>query len=65
MVGINPKLLTGILVGAAVGSAAALLLAPAKGKQSREVVRTKTTKVAGAVKNRLKKPVSTGVEQEG
>jgi len=57
MVGNNGRssMLVGLLVGAAVGSIAALLLAPTTGKQSRELVRERTGKIAGAVKNRLKK----------
>ena len=57
MVGNNSKssMLVGLLVGAAAGTTAALLLAPRTGKQSRELVRQKTGKIVGAVKNRLKR----------
>ncbi len=48
-------MLVGLLVGAAAGTIAALLLAPTTGKQSRELVRQKTGKIAGAVKTRLKR----------
>ncbi len=49
------SMLVGLLVGAAVGTIAALLLAPTTGKQSRELVRQRTGKIAGAVKTRLKR----------
>ena len=57
MVGNNGRssMLVGLFVGAAAGSIAALLLAPTTGKQSRELVRERTGKIAGAVKNRLRK----------
>ena len=57
MIGNNGRssMLVGLFVGAAAGSIAALLLAPTTGKQSRELVRERTGKIAGAVKNRLKK----------
>ena len=48
-------MLVGLLVGAAAGTIAALLLAPTTGKQSRELVREKTGKIVGAAKNRLKR----------
>ena len=48
-------MLMGLLVGAAVGITGALLLAPTTGKQSRELVRQKTGKIAGACRNRLKR----------
>ncbi len=52
-------------MGAAAGSIAALLLAPTTGKQSRELVRERTGKIAGAVKNRLKKtPVAANNESD-
>ena len=50
----KPYLMVGLLVGAAAGTAVALLLAPTTGKQSRELVRQRTGEIAGAVKNRLK-----------
>ncbi len=57
MVSDNPKssMLVGLFVGAAAGTIAALLLAPTTGKQSRELVRQRTGKIAGAVKTRLKR----------
>ena len=57
MTGNNSRssLVMGLVLGAAVGAAAALLFAPTTGKKSREVVRQKTGKIAGAVKNRLKR----------
>ncbi len=57
MVSDNPKssMLVGLFVGAAAGTIAALLLAPTSGKQSRELVRQRTGKIAGAVKTRLKR----------
>ncbi len=48
-------MLVGLLVGAAAGTIAALLLAPTTGKQSRELVRQKTGKIVDATKNRLKR----------
>ncbi len=51
----NSSMLAGLLVGAAIGTIAALLLAPTTGKQSRELVRQKTGKIVGATKNRLKR----------
>ena len=48
-------MLVGLLLGAAAGTIAALMLAPTTGKQSRELVRQRTGKIAGAVKNRLKR----------
>ena len=48
-------MLVGLLIGAAAGTIAALLLAPTTGKQSRELVRQRTGKIAGAVKTRLKR----------
>ncbi len=54
-------MLVGLLVGVAVGTIAALLLAPTSGKQSRELVRQRTGKIVGAAKNRLKRtPVAAG-----
>jgi len=67
MVDSNGKssMLVGLFVGAAAGSIAALLLAPTTGKQSRELVRKRTGKIAGAVKNRLKKtPVAANNESD-
>ena len=57
MVGNNSKssMVIGLLVGAAAGTTAALLLAPTTGKQSRELVRDKAGKIAGACRNRLKR----------
>ncbi len=57
MVSNNSKssMLVGLLVGAAAGTTAALLLAPTFGKQSRELLRQRTGKIAGAVKTRLKR----------
>ncbi len=57
MVGNNSKssVLVGLLVGAAGGTIAALLLALTTGKQSRELVRQRTGKIAGAAKSRLKR----------
>ncbi len=49
------SILVGLLVGAAAGAIAALLLAPTSGKQSRELVRQRTGKIVGAAKNRLKR----------
>ncbi len=51
----NSAMLVGLLLGAAAGAIAALLLAPTSGKQSRELVRQKTGKIVGATKNRLKR----------
>ena len=51
----NSSMLVGLLVGAAAGIITALLLAPTSGKQSRELVRQRTGKIAGAVKTRLKR----------
>jgi len=51
----NSSMLVGLLVGAAAGTIAALMLAPTTGKQSRELVRQRTGKIAGAVKTRLKR----------
>ena len=61
MVGNNSKssMLIGLLVGAAAGTTAALLLAPTTGKQSRELVREKAGKIAGTVRNRLKRTPAT------
>ncbi len=54
-------MLVGLLVGAVAGTIAALLLAPTTGKQSRELVRQRTGKVAGAAKNRFKRaPAAAG-----
>ena len=67
MVGNNGRssMLVGLFVGAAAGSIAALLLAPTTGKQSRELLRERTGKIAGAVKNRLKKtPVAANNESD-
>ena len=57
MVGNNSKssMVVGLLVGAAAGITGALLLAPTTGKQSRELVRQKTGKIACACRNRLKR----------
>jgi len=51
----NSSMLVGLLVGAAGGTIAALLLAPTSGRQSRELVWQRTGKIAGAVKTRLKR----------
>lgn len=51
----NSSMLIGFLVGAAVGTIAALMLAPTTGRQSRELVRQRTGKIVGAAKNRLKR----------
>ena len=51
----NSSMLVGLLVGAAVGTIAALLLAPTTGKQSRELVRERTGKIVNAAKSRLKR----------
>ena len=51
---VRSSLLVGLLVGAAAGSAAALLLAPASGKQSRELVRRRSGELIGAVRDRFK-----------
>ncbi len=67
MVGNNGRssMLVGIFVGVAAGAIAALLLAPTTGRQSRELVRQRTGKIAGAVKNRLKKtPVAANNESD-
>ncbi len=48
-------MLVGLLVGAAVGTIAALMLAPTTGKQSRELVRERTGKIVNAAKSRLKR----------
>ena len=57
MQGNNSKstMLVGLLVGAAAGTIAALMLAPTSGRQSRELVRQKTGKIVGAAKNRLQR----------
>ena len=57
MVGNNSKstLVVGLLVGAATGTAAALLMAPTTGKHSRELLRQKTSQIAGTCRNRLKR----------
>ncbi len=58
-------ILVGLFLGAAAGSIVALLLAPTTGKQSRELMRQRTGKIAGAVKNRLKKtPVAANNESD-
>ena len=56
MVGSNSRssLFVGLLVGAAAGLVAALLLAPASGKQSRELVRRRGGELIGAVRDRFK-----------
>ncbi len=67
MIGTNSgsSLVIGLVLGAAVGAAAALLLAPTTGKQSRELVRQRTSKIAGAVKSRLKRtPLAMSAEPE-
>ena len=67
MIGNNGRssMLVGLFVGAAAGSISALLLAPTTGKQSRELVRERTVKIAGAVKNRRKKtPVAASNEPD-
>jgi len=51
----NSSMLVGLLVGAAVGTIAALMLAPTTGKQSRELVRERTGKIVQAAKSRLKR----------
>ncbi len=51
----NLSMLVGLLVGAAVGTIAALMLAPTTGKQSRELVRERTGKIVNAAKSRLKR----------
>ncbi len=51
----NSTMLVGLLVGAAGGTIAALLLAPTTGKQSRELVRERTGKIVNAAKIRLKR----------
>ena len=51
----NSSMLVGLLVGAAVGTIAALMLAPTTGKQSRELVRERTGKIVNAAKTRLKR----------
>ena len=51
----NSSMLVGLLVGAAVGTIAALMLAPTTGKQSRELVRERTGKIVNAAKSRLKR----------
>jgi len=48
-------MLVGLLIGAAAGTIAALLLAPTTGKQSRELVRERTGKIVNAAKTRLKR----------
>ncbi len=48
-------MLVGLLIGAAAGTIAALLLAPTTGKQSRELVRERTGKIVHAAKSRLKR----------
>ncbi len=54
-------MLVGLLVGAVAGTITALLLAPTTGKQSRELVRQRTGKIAGAVKTQLKRtPAAAG-----
>ncbi len=57
------SMLVGLFVGAAAGSIAAMLLAPAVGKQSRELVKQRTGKMAGAVKNRLKKTPVVAIDE--
>ncbi len=67
MIGNNSgsSLVMGLVLGAAVGAAAALLFAPTTGKQSRELVRQRTGKIAGAVKDRLKRtPLAMSVDHE-
>ncbi len=55
------SMLVGLLIGAAAGTIAALLLAPTTGKQSRELLRQRTGKIVSATKNRLKRtPVAAG-----
>ena len=55
------SMLAGLLVGATAGTIAALLLAPTTGKQSRQLVRQRTSKIIGATKNRLKRtPAAAG-----
>ena len=51
----NSSMFVGLLVGAAVGTIAALMLAPTTGKQSRELVRERTGKIVQAAKSRLKR----------
>ena len=63
MVGNNSKsaMAAALLVGATAGTIAALLLAPTTGKQSRQLVRQRTSKIVGAAKNRLKRtPAAAG-----
>ncbi len=51
----NSSMLVGLLVGAVVGTIAALMLAPTTGKQARELVRERTGKIVNAAKSRLKR----------
>ncbi len=47
----NSSMFVGLLVGEAVGTIAALMLAPTTGKQSRELVRERTGKIVNAAKS--------------
>ena len=51
----NSSMFVGLFVGEAVGTIAALMLAPTTGKQSRELVRERTGKIVQAAKSRLKR----------
>lgn len=54
------KVAGGVLAGAAVASAAAVLFAPDSGKNTRKKIAAKTKKVAGEVKAKVKKVVEAG-----
>jgi gas vesicle protein len=54
----NVKLIAAVLVGAVVGTVAGILIAPAKGKETRSKIRTGATDLAEELKTKIGKGVT-------
>ena len=59
----NGKLISALLVGAAIGGALGILLAPDKGSETRKKISDKSTDLTGAVKDKFEKEVDAVKEQ--
>ncbi len=49
----NNKLVMGLVAGAIIGAAAGILLAPKAGKETRQMVRTRTSNLIGYIRQKF------------
>ena len=55
------KLVIGLILGAGLGTGAGLILAPRAGKDTRNLVKNKSTELVGTIKNRMNERLKTPV----